>query len=346
MGVEKALSRPVVSIVIPLYNQQLTYFQEALASALAQTYDSVEILVSDNHSTNETPAWLATQTDTRLRVVRPDRFLPMVEHFQFAADQARGEWILYLCSDDYLYPSCVEILVANLPADNSVVVAYGELASVDFRDLDQIKFYYNRKSSALRTAAESLNELIRARPFFAWIPGGMIRRDTYLHCRDVLDGHITYGFDMALLLKAHETGNVLYVDEPIGKFRIWTAKEGKLGGNRLIKNIIDAGQYLGLVQNSPILRSYITPETLAEWRAYQARRWELAALIDFFTGGCTAEEAQKALRVIAEEVYPPSTFSKLVTVLLGQPQASITKPTLNALYGLFLRIQKLAKRPF
>ncbi|MBO0950058.1 glycosyltransferase family 2 protein [Fibrella forsythiae] len=346
MGVEEELSKPVVSIVIPLYNQQLTYFQEALASALAQTYDSVEILVSDNHSTNETPAWLATQTDTRLRVVRPDRFLPMVEHFQFAADQARGGWILYLCSDDYLYPTCVETLVANLPADNSAVVAYGELASVDFRDLNQIKFYYNRKPTALRTPAESLNELVRARPFFAWIPGGMIRRDTYLHCRDVLDGHITYGFDVALLLKAHEAGNVLYVDEPVGKFRIWTAKDGKLGGNRLIKNIVDAGQYLGLVQDSPILRSYLIPETMAEWRSYQARRWELAALIDFFTGGCTPEEANRALTIVSEKVHPPSTFTKLVAFLLGSPQANLTKPALNGIYTLFLQIQKLVKRPF
>ncbi|WP_375447427.1 glycosyltransferase family 2 protein [uncultured Fibrella sp.] len=343
---ENSTGKPLVSVVIPLYNQQLAYFQEALRSALAQTYSALEIIVSDNQSTNETPAWLATQSDSRLRVVRPDRFLPMVEHFQFAADQARGEWILYLCSDDYLYPDCVETLVNNLPIDNSAVVAYGELASVDFRDLDRIKFYYNRKPTALRSPAESLNELIRARPFFAWIPGGMIRRDTYLYCRDVLNGHITYGFDMALLLKAHEAGNVLYVDRPVGKFRIWTAKEGKLGGNRLIKNIVDAGQYIGLVQDSPILQSYLTPETLNEWRSYQARRWELAALIDFFTGGCTAEEARKALKVVSEKVHPPSAFTRLVVFLLGRPQANLTRPTLNGLYGLFLQIQKLAKRPF
>ncbi len=343
---ENLTDKPLVSVVIPLYNQQLAYFQEALASALTQTYTAIEIIVSDNHSTNETPTWLADQTDPRLRVVRPGQFLPMVEHFQFAADQSKGEWILYLCSDDYIYPNCVKTLVTSLPADNSAVVAYGELASVDFRDLNQIKFYYNRKPTALRSAAESLNELIRTRPFFAWIPGGMIRRDTYMYCRDVLDGHITYGFDVGLLLKAHEAGNVLYVDEPVGKFRIWTAKEGKLGGNRLIKNIIDAGQYIGLVQNSSVLRSYLTPKTLSEWRSYQAQRWELAALIDFFTGGCTAEEAKKALKVISEKVYPSSTFTKLVTFLLSRPQSNLTKPTLNGLYGLFLQIQKIAKRPF
>ncbi|CCH03461.1 glycosyl transferase family protein [Fibrella aestuarina BUZ 2] len=337
---------PLVSIVIPLYNQQLVYFQEALLSALAQTYAPLEVIVSDNHSTNEVPAWLATQTDPRLRVVKPERFLPMVEHFQFAADQAQGDWILYLCSDDYLYPDCVETLVAQLPANDRVVVAYGELASVDFRDLDQIKFFYNRKPTGIRTAAESLNELIRQRPFFAWIPGGMIRRDAYRYCRDVLDGHITYGFDVALLLKAHELGQIAYVNKPTGKFRIWTAKEGKLGGNRLIKNIIDAGQCIQLVTESTLLAGYVGDDAIAEWRQYQARRWELAALIDYFTGGCTASEAKDALAIVTKQIGAPSAFTRFVTFLLSKPQAALTRPLLNSMYGVYLRLQKVVKRPF
>ncbi|MBO0937891.1 glycosyltransferase family 2 protein [Fibrella sp. HMF5335] len=337
---------PLVSIVIPLYNQQLAYFQEALSSALAQTYGTIDILVSDNHSTNDVPAWLASQTDARLRVVRPDQFLPMVEHFQFAADQAKGDWILYLCSDDYLYPTCVETLVKHLPADGSAAVAYGELACVNFRDLNQIKFYYNRKPTGLRTAAQSLNELIKQRPFFAWIPGGMIRRDVYLHCREVLNGHITYGFDVAMLLKAHESGSILYVDEHIGKFRVWTAKDGKLGGNRLIKNIVDAGQCIQIVQHSPTLRGFLSADDLATWRSYQARRWELSALIDFFTGGCTAVEAKAALASVAEQIAPPGTFTKLVQLLLSRPLQALSRPTLNGMYGLFLHVQKFAKRPF
>ena len=338
--------KPLVSIVIPLYNQQLPYFNAALNSALAQTYAAVEIIVSDNHSTNEVPAWLDRQADPRLRVVKPDQFLPMVEHFQFAADQAQGDWILYLCSDDYLYPHCVETLVNHLPAANNAVVAYGESASVDFRDLNKIKFYYNRKATGLRLPIQSLNELVKQRPFFAWIPGGMIRRDAYLHCRELLNGKITYGFDVAMLLKAHEFGSIMYVNEPVAKFRTWSAKDGKLGGNRLTKNIIDAGQCIQIVQNSPALRNFLTPDDLANWRSYQARRWELSVLIDFFTGGCSAVEARQALTVVAEQVAPAANFTRLCYLLLSKPLQALSRPTLNALYGLFLQVQKLAKRPF
>ncbi|MBO0932738.1 glycosyltransferase family 2 protein [Fibrella aquatilis] len=336
---------PYVSIVIPLYNQQLPYFREALFSALAQTYGPVEIIVSDNHSTNEVPAWLATQADTRLRVVKPDQFLPMVEHFQFAADQAQGDWILYLCSDDYLYPTCVETLVNHLPNNDSAAVAYGELASVDFQNLDQIKFYYNRKATGLRTPAQSLNELIGQRPFFAWIPGGMIRRDAYQHCRDVLNGRITYGFDVALLLKAHEAGSILYVDKPIGKFRIWAAKDGKLGGNRLGEIIRDAGRCVELVETSTTLRGYVTDSILANWRQYQARRMELSVLIDFFTKGSTASEAESLLSVVATSLALPSSFTKLIRLLLKKPLSMFSRPLLASLYDAYIYAQKWIKRP-
>jgi GT2 family glycosyltransferase len=337
--------QPIISIVIPLYNQQLIYFKEALDSALAQTYPAVEIIVSDNHSTNDVPDWLASQHNSRLRVVRPERFLPMVEHFQFAADQAKGDWILYLCSDDYLYPRCVETLVAHLPDDGRVAIAYGDLASVDFRDLNRVKFFYNRKPTGFRTAAESLNELIQQRPFFAWIPGGMLRRDAYQHCRSLLDGTITYGFDVALLLKAHEVGGVMYVDEPVGKFRVWTAKDGKLGGNRLTEIIRDAGRCVELVEQSPVLAGYVSKPTVAAWRSYQARRMELSVLIDFFTGGCSAAEARIMLQTVGTSLAPATGFTDLIRFLLTNPINVLSKPTLSLLYNGYLFTQKWMKKP-
>jgi len=94
--------QPLVSIVIPVYNQKIQYLQEALESALNQTYTTIEVIVSDNHSTNDVPAYLASVEDDRLRVKKPEQFLPMAQNFQFAADQATGEFVVFLCSDDYL----------------------------------------------------------------------------------------------------------------------------------------------------------------------------------------------------------------------------------------------------
>jgi cellulose synthase/poly-beta-1,6-N-acetylglucosamine synthase-like glycosyltransferase len=65
------MSLPLVSIVIPTFNQRPQFLRDSLSSALAQTYGQIEVIVSDNHSTNGTAALLAEYDDPRLRVVRP-----------------------------------------------------------------------------------------------------------------------------------------------------------------------------------------------------------------------------------------------------------------------------------
>ena len=52
-------NRPTVSILIPTYNQRPDFLRATLRSVLAQTYTDFEVVVSDNHSTNEAPQVLA-----------------------------------------------------------------------------------------------------------------------------------------------------------------------------------------------------------------------------------------------------------------------------------------------
>lgn len=58
-----------VTVVIPAYNYA-RFLPDALASALAQNYSPLEIIVVDDGSTDETPSLLASYTDPRLRVIR------------------------------------------------------------------------------------------------------------------------------------------------------------------------------------------------------------------------------------------------------------------------------------
>ena len=336
------------SIVIPLYNQQLPFLRQAVESALNQTYANVEVIVSDNHSTNDAPAFLATLDNPRLRVVRPSAFLPMVQHFQFAADQATGDYVSFLCSDDWLYPTTVETLAAQLLANPQAVTAYGEIESVDHQDIGKVRLYANRRKSGVRSAAESLNELLNARPFFAWIPGGFMKRSAYNQVRYLLDGEITYAFDVALLLKLHEFGDVIYVDEPLAKFRIWTAKEGKLGGARLLENITDLGRICQLLEESPRLLSLLTngESDVKKWRAYQAKRWIMALLVGIITGTITPKTCREGIGTIRQHISPNPVGASALWTLVSGPHIFVVRPALNALYKLYLSIQYRTKRAF
>jgi glycosyltransferase involved in cell wall biosynthesis len=96
-------SRPALTIVIPTLNRA-SLVARAVESALAQTAAEIEILVSDNGSTDETPAVLSRYRDPRLRHVRHERTMPAAAHGNFLIDQARGEYFLGLSDDDYIEP--------------------------------------------------------------------------------------------------------------------------------------------------------------------------------------------------------------------------------------------------
>jgi len=339
---------PLVSIVIPVYNQRLDFFKEAVHSALQQTYANLEVVVSNNYSTNDVPVWLETLNDSRLRVVRPAEFLPMVAHFQFAADQARGEWITYLCSDDWLYPDCIANLMAHLTnGPDTVVVAYGEIETVEHYSLSAVKFFNNRRKTGMRTGAESLNELLHARPFIAWMPGGTIKRSAYQQVRTILSGEITYAFDLALLFKLHEYGDVFYLDKPLGKFRFWTAKDGKVANDRFTEFISDIGKLCTLIEASPRLMGYLPQgkDAMQAWRKYQAQRWLMGLLVGYVGGDIEADKCRIGIREVAEHISPHSSFAPVLNWLIGRPQSLLLRPSLQVMHQVYSYMQSKIKKP-
>jgi len=96
-------STPKVSILIPTYNQE-RFIERAIASALAQDFLSLEIVVIDDASTDGTgTAARAWKQDPRFRYVRNEHNLGRVANYRRAlAELARGDWVLLLDGDDFL----------------------------------------------------------------------------------------------------------------------------------------------------------------------------------------------------------------------------------------------------
>ncbi|OUP10509.1 glycosyltransferase family 2 protein [Collinsella sp. An2] len=96
------------SIVIPVYNSA-AYLERCLTSALNQTRSDFEVICVDNGSTDESPAILQkiAQSDRRVRVFEERR--PGVSCARNTGmEHARGEYILFMDSDDAVEPTLVE----------------------------------------------------------------------------------------------------------------------------------------------------------------------------------------------------------------------------------------------
>ena len=97
------------SIVIPTKNRAY-YLKYAIKSVLSSPRQDIELVVSNNFSSDETSKILSEINDSRMRVVSPDIALPMAAHYEFAISKARGDWITILGDDDAVMPYIFESL--------------------------------------------------------------------------------------------------------------------------------------------------------------------------------------------------------------------------------------------
>ena len=94
--------QPLVTIAIPTYNRADNYFPSALRSALSQTYSNIEIVVSDNCSTDGTQALVRGIGDPRIRYFRHDPGIGQKNNYNFCFEQAKGSYVLLLHDDDVI----------------------------------------------------------------------------------------------------------------------------------------------------------------------------------------------------------------------------------------------------
>ena len=122
---------PLVTIGIPTYNRE-PLVRAAIASALAQDHPALEVVVSDNASTDGTEAFCRAlaSAEPRLRYVRQDRNVGATANFRGVLQEARGEYFMWLTDDDVLDPNYVSQCVAVLEADRSFDLVAGRATLV------------------------------------------------------------------------------------------------------------------------------------------------------------------------------------------------------------------------
>ena len=119
-------NQPLVSILIPLYNQE-RYFEKCIASVCNQTYKNLEIIVVNDGSTDKSPALLAkwAAKDNRIKVVnKPNAGLVNARRDGYR--EATGEFVAFLDSDDTLPLRAIEVLVNAIVA-NGVDLVIGSV---------------------------------------------------------------------------------------------------------------------------------------------------------------------------------------------------------------------------
>lgn len=133
---------------VPAWNAE-PFIEKTLAAISAQTYPNLEVLISDDASTDATASICErfASGDARFRVIRQSRNLGWIGNVNALLRAAEGDYLFFAFHDDLIGPTYVARLVEALEANPQAVLAFSDLETVHldgrrevgvFRNLDGI----------------------------------------------------------------------------------------------------------------------------------------------------------------------------------------------------------------
>jgi glycosyltransferase involved in cell wall biosynthesis len=128
----KGTERPLVSIGLPVYNGA-PFLRGAIESLLGQSYTNLELLISDNASTDGTAAIASEYAarDSRVRYFRQPSNIGAPRNWNFVGTRARGHYMKWASANDYCDTAMFAACIGVLEADPRVVLCYGTTRLVD-----------------------------------------------------------------------------------------------------------------------------------------------------------------------------------------------------------------------
>lgn len=107
----------LISVVIPTYNHA-HFIRRAIQSVLDQTYTNWEILIVDNHSSDNTEEVIKSLNDGRIQLLKIHNSGVIGMSRNMGILKAKGDWIAFLDSDDCWYPNKLDIVMKVACQDN------------------------------------------------------------------------------------------------------------------------------------------------------------------------------------------------------------------------------------
>lgn len=206
---------PKVSILIATYNQE-DYIKQAVNSALNQSYSNLEVIVSDDCSTDNTFEILSEIKDERLKIFRNQKNIGRIaNHRKLLYEYATGDFVAFLDGDDfYIYDNFVKDAV-------EIFLNYSDVVSVlgGYEDL----FYTGERKQFLST--KNLNivdgiDILFRKYKVRYAHGSWIFRRNLIEKFEFFSGKVPIGDDLEGWFKSLFFGKVALLPKAVFTHRI------------------------------------------------------------------------------------------------------------------------------
>ena len=277
-----ARAQPLASVIVPCYNHE-RYVANALASALDQTVDSLEVIAIDDGSSDGTVAAMKRlkdeRGDDRLRIFAQTN-RGAHEAINLGLSRVRGEYVAILNSDDAYAPERLEAMIAALERDGTDFafsrVTYVDDGGDDVTHVPGRPLHYLRKQLERAAYPELVYALL---DFNLTISTGnfVFRKSLY----DRLGGFkpLLWCHDWDFVLRAMRKAGVTYVDRGLYYYRFhgqnsWASYEhlGKFEGGFVMEEFFSDHAFVrALYERDPAyFRDFVEEHDYAQYGALEA----------------------------------------------------------------------------
>lgn len=229
-------SSPLVSIVVATYNQEKNVVK-TIESILAQTYLNIEVIVSDDCSSDQTPKILQglSNKDRRIRLFLQDENLGITKNYNFLAEKIKGKYVAWFSGDDIMFEEKIERQVDLLEHDAKASFSHHAVTVIDAQTEEVRKTVVHSYRNQQTTLVDVIKDM--------GVSGSMS-----MMCRaDMLENpvfnpSISTASDWLQIIDVASKGYGLYIQDPLCFYR----KDDTYNGKNPVKYEADFTKTLDL----------------------------------------------------------------------------------------------------
>lgn len=207
---------PLVSVIVPVYNQS-KYIEETLSSIMEQSYSNIEVLISDDCSTDSSVEIISSFLNSYLGSVEIKFFkqesnLGISKNINFLIENIKGVYLVLFSGDDLMMPDKIHKQVSLMLNDAECSICYHDVVVFDSSNNKRLCLYSDRH----KPREGGADELIANMSFNCGC-STMMKMENKVFC----DTKIKFSSDWlhCIELLIQSSGKIMYINEVLGKYR-------------------------------------------------------------------------------------------------------------------------------
>jgi len=215
----------LIQLFIATYNRPTLVFK-AINSALNQTFESYEVIVSDNSTNDETEILLSEINKECFKYKRRKPSLLPIDHLNAILSDVTADYFMIFHDDDVMFPEMLSELYKNIISDNKII-AVGANARIISSGIHTGKLMLKNKNNNLLIC--NSNEMVHQ----YLVKRGIVPFPSYLYKSEVAKkirlnpDNGGKHCDVAFMMDITSMGNVLFLIKPLMNYYIHSVQDSR-----------------------------------------------------------------------------------------------------------------------